>query len=222
MPQKNKPGPKKSATVKAAQKENPGYRADKSIAPITASWWNLAESDNPFNHMVDNTIEMARRGDTEAARTILRWFCGAIAANTDEKGKPHRKPSGTGTQINERILRYFGECFQKILDKSHTPDVALGLRKPPHREASRSLAKRNEDMALDMAVKIANGEKYNMANISTAQLWQNHKSFKGKEYQKVMDTIRKEYDKRKDDDLFKLKVKLLKDLLVDFSELSSD
>ena len=145
----------------------------------------------------------------------MRWFCEAITANTDERGQPHRKPSGTGTQINERILRYVGACFQKILDKSHTPDVALGLRKRPYREASRSLAKRNEDMALDMALKIANGETYKAASIETAELWKDHESFKEKEFIRVHDTVRKAYDKRKGDDLFKMKVKLLIKLRAD-------
>ena len=69
-----------------------------------------------FSQVLDATIERARNGDTESARKILGWFCGAIKDNTDKNGNPYRKPSGTGTQINERILRYVGECFKKILD----------------------------------------------------------------------------------------------------------
>jgi len=69
-----------------------------------------------FSQVLDTTIDRARNGDTESARKILEWFCGAIKANTDKSGRPYRKPSGIGTQIDERILRYVGECFKRILD----------------------------------------------------------------------------------------------------------
>ena len=49
--------------------------------------------------MVDFTIDKARSGDTESARKILKWFCGAIKANTDKNGRPYRKPSGTALEL---------------------------------------------------------------------------------------------------------------------------
>jgi len=69
-----------------------------------------------LGQMIDSTIDRARNGNTEAAREILEEFCEAIKANTNKNGRPYRKPSGLGTQIDERILRYVSECFQKILD----------------------------------------------------------------------------------------------------------
>lgn len=72
--------------------------------------------DELFSLPIESTIEKAKGGDTEAARKILKWFCGAIKANTDKDGKLHKSPSGIGIQIDERILLYLGECFNKILD----------------------------------------------------------------------------------------------------------
>ena len=84
-----------------------------------------------FGEMVAYTINKARSGDTESARKILKWFCGAIKANTDKNGRPYRKPSGLGTQVDERILRYVGECFQTILEDGPSVRVnanhALGI-----------------------------------------------------------------------------------------------
>lgn len=84
-----------------------------------------------FGQMVEATIESARNGDTESARKILGWFCGAIDGNTDKSGNPFRTPSGTGTQIDERILRYLAGCFKEILNDGPGARIdanhALGL-----------------------------------------------------------------------------------------------
>ena len=109
-----------------------------------------------FSKMVDDTIARARNGDTESARKILKWFCGAIKTNTDKDGKPHVKPSGKGTQIDERILRYLGECFQKILDDASGPRVdanhALWLVTPGKRGVKKTRASRQKQ--IDIALEV--------------------------------------------------------------------
>jgi len=106
--------------------------------------------EGPFNHLIDTTIEKAKNGDTESARTILRWFCGAIQANTDKEGKPYRKPSGTGTQIDERILRYLAECFRSILNDAPGVRVdanhALRLREAGKRGNKRTTESRKRSI----------------------------------------------------------------------------
>lgn len=110
----------------------------------------------PLSQLTKITIENARTGDTESARKILQWFCGAIKANTYGNGKPYVKPSGTGTQIDERILRYLAECFQKILEGAPGARVdanhALGLVEPRKKGRKNTKAKRQRD--LDMFYKV--------------------------------------------------------------------
>lgn len=33
-----------------------------------------------------STIEQAKSGNVDAAKKLLKWYCGAIAANTDKDG----------------------------------------------------------------------------------------------------------------------------------------
>jgi hypothetical protein len=113
-------------------------------------------SEGPFNHLIDMTIEKAKNGGTESARTILRWFCGAIRANTDKVGKPYRKPSGTGTQIDERILCYLDECFRSILDDAPgaraDANHALRLREARKRGSKRTTESRKRKLDIGYAV----------------------------------------------------------------------
>jgi hypothetical protein len=109
-----------------------------------------------FGQMVGSTIDKARNGDTESARKILKWFCGAIKANTDKNGRPYRKPSGLGTQIDERILRYVGECFQKILDDGPGARVnanhALGIVEAGKKGNKKTKASRQHELDLGYEV----------------------------------------------------------------------
>lgn len=109
-----------------------------------------------LGQMMEATIANAINGDTESARKILREFCGAIKANTDKNGKPFRKPSGTGTQIDERILRYLGECFEKILDDAAGARVdanhALGIVEAGKRGNKKTKVSR--ERALDIGYQV--------------------------------------------------------------------
>jgi len=109
-----------------------------------------------FGEMVAYTINKARSGDTESARKILKWFCGAIKANTDKNGRPYRKPSGLGTQVDERILRYVGECFQKILDDGPGARVnanhALGIVEAGKKGNKKTKASRQHELDLGYEV----------------------------------------------------------------------
>jgi len=113
--------------------------------------------EDVFSQVLDITIERARNGDTESARKILRWFCGAIKANTDKNGKPYSKPSGTGTQIDERILRYVGECFKKILDGGPCAHIdanhALGIVEAGKRGNKKTKASREQELLIGLQVK---------------------------------------------------------------------
>lgn len=116
----------------------------------------ICSGDLLLGKMVEATIESARNGDTESARKILGWFCGAIDGNTDKSGNPFRTPSGTGTQIDERILRYLAGCFKEILndrpgarlDANH----ALGLVAPGKRGNKKTRASR--ERSLDMGYQV--------------------------------------------------------------------
>jgi len=109
-----------------------------------------------FSQVLDATIERARNGDTESARKILGWFCGAIKANTDKNGNPYRKLSGIGTQIDEPILRYVGECFKRILDGGPGARVnanhALGIVAAGKRGNKKTKASRGEELLTGLEV----------------------------------------------------------------------
>ena len=110
-----------------------------------------------FSQVLDTTIDRARNGDTESARKILEWFCGAIKANTDKKGNPYRKPSGIGTQIDERILRYVGECFKRILDGGPGARVdanrALGIVETGRKGNKKTKASRKQELLIGLQVR---------------------------------------------------------------------
>lgn len=104
----------------------------------------------PFGQRVEITIEKAKNGDAESARKILSWFCGAIKANTAKDGKPH-----TGTRIDERILRYLGECFQEILGGGPgarvDADRALGLNSG---QKGNKKTKKGRQQTLDLGYEV--------------------------------------------------------------------
>ena len=80
----------------------------------------------------------------------MEWFCGAISANSDENGKPLIKPSGTGTQIDERIVRYFGECFQRVLSGVEVK-AAMNLKNPANKPPAPNLGQKELDLAVEAA-----------------------------------------------------------------------
>ncbi len=110
-----------------------------------------------FSQVLDTTIDRARNGDTESARKILGWFCGAIKDNTDKNGRPYRKPSGIGTQIDERILRYVGECFKRILDGGPGARVdanhALGIVEAGKKGNKKTKASREQELLTGLQVR---------------------------------------------------------------------
>jgi hypothetical protein len=99
----------------------------------------MMQHDGLFGQWVEALIKKAKSGnDPEAAKKLMELYSGAIFANTDKDGNPYRKPSGAGTQIDERIIRYFGECFQSMLDGSKNPETAMNLKKYPNRSPNPS------------------------------------------------------------------------------------
>jgi hypothetical protein len=64
--------------------------------------------------MVEDTIEKAKQGDRAAVDKLMQWYCGGLTTTIKKKGEPprivNREPS-----IDDRILRYFGECFGMML-----------------------------------------------------------------------------------------------------------
>lgn len=117
---------------------------------------DIIRGGDPFEQIVEATIESARNGDTESARKILGWFCGAIDANTDKNGEPFRTPLGTGTQIDEKVLRYLAGCFKEILNDG--PGVrldanhVLGLVAPGKRGNKKTRASRERTLAMGYQV----------------------------------------------------------------------
>jgi len=152
-----------------------------------------------FNEVLDTTIDRARNGDTESARKILEWFCGAIKANTDKNGRPYRKssgigtqiderkrilryvgewngrpkPSGIGTQIDERILRYVGECFKRILDGGPSARVdanhALGIVAAGKKGNKKTQARRERELLTGLQVRNCHGRIKAERKISKGQ-----------------------------------------------------
>jgi hypothetical protein len=163
--------------------------------------------EGPFSQRLDSTIDRARSGDSTAARKVLEWYCGGVMAYT-KNGTSLITPSGCGIKIDDRILRYLGQCFQAILRSAVSADVALGLRKKPHREPSASIAERDERIALEMAMRLANGETRKEACFCVATSWEKHESFNGRSNFQIQDTVRKAYDKRKNTEVFKLKIRM--------------
>jgi len=76
--------------------------------------------------LIVEKLDAAKNGDVEAARWLIKDFVETVKQNRDREGKPHRKPSGTHTQFDERLLDYLVECFEKI-DKLTTADIAFNL-----------------------------------------------------------------------------------------------
>jgi hypothetical protein len=80
-----------------------------------------------LSELFDEKIQAARKGDSDAAKWILRGFCAAVAEEDDE-GKPLRGPSGLVVNIRPAVLDYLAECFQQILSGVRA-DKALGINK---------------------------------------------------------------------------------------------
>ncbi|MDA0983513.1 MAG: hypothetical protein O3A06_10870 [Proteobacteria bacterium] len=119
--------------------------------------------------MMEDWIRRAQAGDVQAARAILDDFVGAVRQNTDRRGGPHRKPSGIGTQIDERAIRYLAECFKKILD-GVSADKALGV-KPGESGRPKMSGKRARDLdvATEVAGLIRSGKKPTIAYQTVAE-----------------------------------------------------
>jgi hypothetical protein len=77
-----------------------------------------------FGKQVEDTINRAKNGDTYAAKKLMQWYCGGLTTTIRKKGVSqtvNREPS-----IDERILRYFGECFGKVLEIEETTQTKKG------------------------------------------------------------------------------------------------
>jgi len=112
---------------------------------------------------MEEWIRRAQSGDVHAARAILDDFVGAVRENTDTHGHPYRTPSGLGTQLDERAIRYLSDSFEKIL-QGVPADIALGV-KPGESGRPRHSEKRARDLqiATDVARLILLGKKPNQA-----------------------------------------------------------
>ncbi len=83
---------------------------------------------------IDNNIRKAKLGDTYAAKELMREFVGAVkmytgkatARHPEWEGKPMRTPDGKGIQMDDSLLRYFGECFGQILKVEETTQSKKG------------------------------------------------------------------------------------------------
>lgn len=78
--------------------------------------------------LVAKKIQDARKGDTDAAKWLLKEFCASVATGKDVKGKPLRGPSGLVNNVRPAVLDYLAECFQLILSGVKA-DKALGTKK---------------------------------------------------------------------------------------------
>lgn len=108
-----------------------------------------------ISQLVAEKIEEARKGDTDAAKWLLKEFCASVASGKDVKGKPLRGPSGLVNNVRPAVLDYLAECFQLILSGVKA-DKALGTkksesgapRKPKNKTLDRNVLLCAEVMAL--------------------------------------------------------------------------
>lgn len=81
-----------------------------------------------LSQLVVEKIQAARKGDTDAAKWLLKEFCVSVAGGKDTNGKPLRGPSGLVINVRPAVLDYLAECFQQII--SGVPaGKALGIKK---------------------------------------------------------------------------------------------
>ena len=81
-----------------------------------------------LSQLVVAKIKAARKGDTSAAKWLLKEFCGAVKQATDKNGKQLQGPYGPVCVVRHNVLVYFSECFEQIL--SGVPaDKALSTKK---------------------------------------------------------------------------------------------
>jgi hypothetical protein len=95
-----------------------------------------------LSQLVVAKIDAARKGDTGAAKWLLKEFCGAVKQATDKNGKQHRGPSGPVCVVRHNVLMYFSECFQQILAGA-PPSKALGVG---HERSGRPSKKREDSL----------------------------------------------------------------------------
>lgn len=93
--------------------------------------------------LITETIKRAKKGDREAARTVLEEVCASV---------------DTGRQPDRRYLEYLSECFHLILDGKRT-DMALGVENPDHRPSDSNLADRDANLAIEVMRQVRHGIK---------------------------------------------------------------
>jgi len=94
-------------------------------------------------------IEGARKGDTEAAKEVLRYFVESVRERTRADGKPHVTPTGTSVSLDWVLAAYLADCVNKILE-GVDPGKALGISSG---EAGRP--KLNDDAKNDRDIQYA-------------------------------------------------------------------
>ena len=117
-------------------------------------------------NLIKEKIVIARQGDATAARWLIYEFCATVNENRqktpegefkltiDGQRIPHLTPSGTHTQIDEALLNYLVECFEKIgnfegesgSSKRVNADVALNLAGFSKRGRKSSSKTKNESL----------------------------------------------------------------------------
>jgi hypothetical protein len=104
-----------------------------------------------FGQQVDDIIRLAESGDTAAAKKLMQWYCGGLKTTVVKKGvsqRVNREPS-----IDERILRYFGECFEQILG-GVAVERAMSLEKDANRPPDPTLEARDIDIAFGVDKRV--------------------------------------------------------------------
>lgn len=126
-----------------------------------------------IGEMITKKISEANSGNSESAKWLLGQFVSAVKSNTDKDGLPYKKPSGTGTQIHEDVIRYVAERFQSVLD-GVPADKALGINKGEagaNPISKNVLQQREYEWCLDVLRNQASGkyEKLEDAKAATAR-----------------------------------------------------
>jgi len=116
---------------------------------------------NLIAEMMESRLSAARAGDSDAAKWAIKEFAATVQNFRDAKGRPHRVPSGCGTQFDERLLDYFAACFGRLLAGKEvkggrpvrvTADQALNLSKPGVRGRKASDTTRQESLVRGLEV----------------------------------------------------------------------
>jgi hypothetical protein len=77
-------------------------------------------------------VELAQRGDVDAAMQLIREFRDSVAQN---RGSRDGRPLVSATPFDEALLDWFSDCFGKILDGVE-PSLALGVKREKGQRAA--------------------------------------------------------------------------------------